>query len=227
MWSLCWLLASLPWLTVWSPPGCSWQPVKQSRHKDAKIQRDSDTKIQSDSDRETKTQTHTADIHHYVLSQPPDILRSDENMRLQWSVWFDIMLKRLNMLYSCLYSFMGKYNCWNRRCSVYQSIFFCTLNIHTYFFISTYPSNVVLKPLSEKYMNNEGRIFYSPTTRMTVSRVHTLTAPSVLSERFSVPWEVIIKNVKNLISQCWRKSGMKKTVYSNWLINFQNSWRLI
>lgn len=176
------------------------QTVQTQRYKETQTQRDKAT--QTERQRHRHTLLIDSAVHHYVLSQPPDILRSDENMRLQWSVWFDIMLKRLNMLYSCLHSFMGKYNCCNRRCSVYQSIFFCTLNIHTYFFISTYPSNVVLKPLSETYMNNEGGIFYSPTTRMTVSRVHTLTAPSVLSERFSVPWEVIIKNVKNLISQC-------------------------
>lgn len=60
------------------------QTVQTQRYKETQTQRDKET------------QTHTADIHHYVLSQPPDILRSDENMRLQWSVWFDIMLKRLN-----------------------------------------------------------------------------------------------------------------------------------
>lgn len=200
MWSLCWLLASLPWLTVWSPPGCSWQPVKQSRHKDTKRLRHRETKRLRQRDKDTDTHCCCPSLCPLTASRHPP-LRWKHEAAVKCVIWYYVKEVK-HMLYSCLHNFMGKYNCWNRRCSVYQSIFFCTLNIHTYFFLSTYPSNVVLKPLSETCMNNEGGIFYSPTTRMTVSRVHTLTAPSVLSERFSVHWEVIIKNVKNLISQC-------------------------
>lgn len=200
MWSLCWLLASLPWLTVWSPPGCSWQPVKQSRHKDTKRLRHRETKRLRQRDKDTDTHCCCPSLCPLTASRHPP-LRWKHEAAVKCVIWYYVKEVK-HMLYSCLHNFMGKYNCWNRRCSVYQSIFFCTLNIHTYFFLSTYPSNVVLKPLSETCMNNEGGIFYSPTTRMTVSRVHTLTAPSVLSERSSVHWEVIIKNVKNLISQC-------------------------
>lgn len=178
------------------------QTVQTQRYKETQTQRDKAT--QTERQRHRHTLLIDSAVHHHVLSQPPDILRSDENMRLQWSVWFDIMLKRLNTCFIVVFivswvnvtvgiedvQFISRYS------SVHW------IYTHTFFFPPIPQMNVVLKPLSETCMNNEGRIFYSPTTRMTVSRVHTLTAPSVLSERFSVPWEVIIKNVKNLISQC-------------------------
>ena len=104
MWSLCWLLASLPWLTVWSPPGCCWQPVKQSRYKDTQTQRYKDTKTHRDIKpqrcKDTQTQrykdtkthwdikkqrhSHKETLRHTLLSIIMSSHSSDENMRLQW-----------------------------------------------------------------------------------------------------------------------------------------------
>lgn len=70
------------------------QTVQTQRYKETQTQRDKAT--QTERQRLRHTLLIDSAVHHHVLSQPPDILRSDENMRLQWSVWFDIMLKRLN-----------------------------------------------------------------------------------------------------------------------------------